>query len=92
MPSNHLARYIVGSNDPNLRHLAAHGHQSPGCVQKRPGHSSFSITMDNSCHWVPGEGREDLDAVLGGGLGGVALVPNPGENSPIIPYKKEISQ
>jgi len=72
-------------NPHDLRHtyatLLLMAHQSPDYVQKQLGHSSISITMDEYCHWVPGEGRGDLDAVLGGGLGGVALVPNPGINS-----------
>ena len=83
-------------NPHDLRHtyatLLLMAHQSPGYVQKQLGHSSISITMDEYCHWVPGEGRGDLDAVLGGGRGGVLLVPNPGENPPIFPHKKERPQ
>ena len=40
--------------------------QSPGYVQKQLGHTSIAITMDIYCHWIPGEGRSGVEAVLMG--------------------------
>ena len=32
------------------------------------GHSSISITLDIYCHWIPGEGRKNLEkSLLDGG-------------------------
>jgi integrase len=43
-------------------------HESPGYVQRQMGHSSITITMDIYCHWIPGEGRKNLEkALLAGG-------------------------
>jgi len=73
----------------DLRHtyatLLLMAHQSPGYVQKQLGHSSISITMDIYCHWIPGEGRNGLEAALGGENG----VPNPGENAHIFADMKK---
>lgn len=38
---------------------------SPAYVQKQLGHHSISMTVDTYGHWIPGEGRCDLDAALG---------------------------
>lgn len=55
-------------NPHDLRHTYASimlmAHQSPGYVQRQLGHSSISITMDIYCHWIPGEGRRDLEEAL----------------------------
>jgi integrase len=52
----------------DLRHTYATilliAHLSPGYVQKQLGHSSIKITMDVYCHWISGEGRDDLEKVL----------------------------
>lgn len=54
----------------DLRHTYASillmAHQSPGYVQKQLGHTSIRITMDIYCHWIPGEGRDGLEAALAG--------------------------
>lgn len=39
-------------------------HISPAYVQKQLGHSSISITVDRYGHWIPGEGRKNLDEAL----------------------------
>jgi integrase len=41
-------------------------HLSPAYVQHQLGHSSISITVDRYCHWIPGEGRGDLEGALRG--------------------------
>ena len=55
-------------NPHDLRHTYASillmAHLSPGYVQRQLGHSSISITMDIYCHWMPGEGRRDLETAL----------------------------
>ena len=52
----------------DLRHTYATillmAHISPAYVQKQLGHHSISMTVDIYGHWVPGEGRENLDMVL----------------------------
>ncbi len=49
----------------DLRHTYATillmSHKSPAYVQKQLGHHSIQITVDIYGHWVPGEGRENLD-------------------------------
>lgn len=54
----------------DLRHTCATillmDHYSPAYVQKQLGHSSITVTVDLHGHWIPGEGREDLDASLKG--------------------------
>ena len=40
---------------------------SPAYVQEQPGLSSTSITVDIYGHWIPGEGRAELEAALAGG-------------------------
>ena len=76
-------------NPHDLRHtyatLLLMAHQSPGYVQKQLGHSSISITMDIYCHWIPGEGRQGLEAALGG----ADFVPNRVRNSHIFAYMKK---
>ena len=37
---------------------------SPAYVQKQLGHSSIQITVDIYGHWMPGEGRQDLEEAL----------------------------
>jgi len=77
-------------NPHDLRHtyatLLLMAHQSPGYVQKQLGHSSFSITMDIYCHWIPGEGREGLEDAL---LGSESVVPNRVPNLHIFAYNKK---
>jgi integrase len=52
----------------DLRHTYATillmAHISPAYVQKQLGHHSISMTVDIYGHWIPGEGREQLDKVL----------------------------
>ena len=79
-------------NPHDLRHTYATillmAHQSPGYVQKQLGHSSIAITMDIYCHWIPGEGRQGLEAALGGG----DFVPNRVRKPHIFAYMKKRSQ
>lgn len=53
----------------DLRHtyatLLLMDHYSPAYVQKQLGHSSIEITIGTYGHWIPGEGRKDLDKTLG---------------------------
>ncbi|WP_280173696.1 tyrosine-type recombinase/integrase [Desulfatibacillum alkenivorans] len=55
-------------NPHDLRHTYATimlmAHQSPAYVQRQMGHSSFQITVDVYGHWIPGEGRRQLDEAL----------------------------
>jgi len=57
-------------NPHDLRHTYASillmAHESPGYVQKQLGHSSISVTMDIYCHWIPGQGRKNLETALMG--------------------------
>ena len=57
-------------NPHDLRHTYATitlmAHLSPAYVQHQLGHSSISITVDRYCHWIPGEGRGDLEGALRG--------------------------
>lgn len=52
----------------DLRHTYATillmAHISPAYVQKLLGHHSISMTVDIYGHWIPGEGRENLEKVL----------------------------
>lgn len=41
-------------------------HYSPAYVQKQLGHHSISMTVDIYGHWIPGEGKKDLDKTLRG--------------------------
>ncbi|NOQ18415.1 MAG: tyrosine-type recombinase/integrase [Desulfobacterales bacterium] len=72
-------------NPHDLRHTYATimlmAHQSPAYVQRQLGHSSYSITVDCYCHWIPGEGRADLEGALQG------RVRKPDPKSHIIAYK-----
>jgi integrase len=43
-------------------------HYSPAYVQKQLGHHSITVTVDIYGHWLPGEGRRDLDKTVRGGL------------------------
>jgi integrase len=76
-------------NPHDLRHTYATillmAHQSPAYVQKQLGHSSISITVDTYGHWVPGEGRNGLEAALLGD----DLVPNRVRKPHIIAYKRK---
>lgn len=38
----------------------------PVYVQHQLGHSSIAIRVDRYCHWIPGEGRGDLEGALRG--------------------------
>lgn len=53
----------------DLRHtyatLLLMDHYSPAYVQKQLGHSSIEITIGTYGHWIPGEGRKDLDETSG---------------------------
>jgi integrase len=57
-------------NPHDLRHtyatLLLMDHYSPAYVQKQLGHSSISITVDIYGHWIPGEGKMDLNQTLRG--------------------------
>lgn len=57
-------------NPHDLRHTYATilfmDHISPAYVQKQLGHSSISITVDLYGHWMPGEGKKDLEKALRG--------------------------
>ncbi len=61
-------------NPHDLRHTYATrllmAHQSPAYVQKQLGHHSIAMTVDTYGHWIPGEGRGQLDAALGGDVNG----------------------
>jgi len=54
----------------DLRHtyatLLLMEHYSPAYVQKQLGHYSIEMTVDTYGHWMPGEGRKDLDHALRG--------------------------
>jgi len=41
-------------------------HYSPAYVQKQLGHHSITMTVDIYGHWIPGEGKRDLDRDLRG--------------------------
>ena len=70
---------LKARNPHDLRHTYASillmAHESPGYVQRQLGHSSIQITMDIYCHWIPGQGRTNLERALLGpgevGSGGV---------------------
>jgi integrase len=55
----------------DLRHtyatLLLMDHYSPAYVQKQLGHHSITMTVDVYGHWIPGEGRKDLQKTLTGG-------------------------
>lgn len=55
----------------DLRHtyatLLLMDHYSPVYVQKQLGHHSITMTVDVYGHWIPGEGRRDLQKTLTGG-------------------------
>ena len=74
-------------NPHDLRHTYATrllmAHQSPAYVQKQLGHHSIAMTVDTYGHWIPGEGRGQLDAALGGDVGG-------GQNGDCVVRKKHI--
>lgn len=70
---------LAPRNPHDLRHTYATillmAHESPGYVQRQLGHSSIAITMDIYCHWIPGEGRKNLErALLGPSKGKGAVV------------------
>jgi len=54
----------------DLRHTYASSllmaHYSPVYVQKQLGHHSISMTCDVYGHWIPGEGKKNLDETLAG--------------------------
>ena len=41
-------------------------HYSPVDVQKQLGHHSITMTVDIYGHWIPGEGKKDLEQTLRG--------------------------
>lgn len=45
-------------------------HYSPVYVQKQLGHHSITMTVDTYGHWIPGEGKKDLDRALRGTVKG----------------------
>jgi integrase len=53
----------------DLRHTYASillmQHYSPA-YEKQLGHHSITMTVDTYGHWIPGEGKKDLDRTLGG--------------------------
>jgi integrase len=77
----------------DLRHTYATillmAHLSPGYVQKQLGHSSIKITMDVYCHWISGEGRDDLEKVLLGPNKTFSTSADDGPNPRIITYQKK---
>jgi len=52
----------------DLRHtyatLLLMDHYSPAYVQRQLGHASIGITVDTYGHWLPGEGKRDLEQTL----------------------------
>jgi len=52
----------------DLRHtyatLLLMDHYSPAYVQKQLGHHSITMTVDIYGHWLPGEGKKDLESTL----------------------------
>ncbi len=64
-----LARLRVRSPH-DLRHTYASlllmDHYSPAYVQKQLGHHSITMTCDIYGHWIPGEGKRNLDQTFGG--------------------------
>ncbi len=54
----------------DLRHtyatLLLMDHYSPAYVQKQLGHHSISMTVDTYGHWIPGEGKKNLEKTLRG--------------------------
>jgi integrase len=61
-------------------------HYSPAYVQKQLGHHSITMTVDTYGHWIPGEGKKDLDHVLRGNPRG----HGPREKDPKIAYLTKI--
>ena len=57
----------------DLRHtyatLLLMSHMSPAYVQKQLGHSSITMTVDIYSHWIPGQGRRNLDEIFSPGGG-----------------------
>ncbi|MDI6797854.1 MAG: site-specific integrase [Desulfatibacillaceae bacterium] len=57
----------------DLRHTYASimlmAHQSPAYLQRQLGHSSIKTTVDVYGHWIPGEGRRNLEEALNPGSG-----------------------
>jgi integrase len=55
----------------HLRHtyatLLLMDHVSPAYVQKQLGHHSITMTVDVYGHWIPGEGKPDLDGIFKAG-------------------------
>ncbi|MEN6467173.1 MAG: tyrosine-type recombinase/integrase [Syntrophaceae bacterium] len=53
----------------DLRHtyatLLLMAHISPAYVQKQLGHHSITMTVDVYGHWMPGEGKKDLEKICG---------------------------
>ena len=45
-------------------------HYSPAYIQKQLGHYSIEMTVDTYGHWIPGEGKGDLDHALRGTIKG----------------------
>jgi integrase len=57
-------------------------HYSPAYVQKQLGHHSITMTVDIYGHWIPGEGRKDLERAL--------LCVNPEKATGILPGLRRI--
>jgi integrase len=70
----------------DLRHtfatLLLMDHVSPAYVQRMLGHHSISMTVDIYGHWIPGEGRADLQKALRATT--VAPEGNPGNAGPDV--------
>jgi integrase len=66
----------------DLRHtyatLLLMAHISPAYVQKQLGHHSITMTVDTYGHWLPGEGRCDIDQALGAKTGKASSNRKPG--------------
>ena len=75
----------------DLRHayatLLLMDHYSPAYVQKQLGHHSISMTVDIYGHWIPGEGKKDLNKTLRGPKAhpGQTLTVITGAKSPQVP-------
>jgi integrase len=61
----------------DLRHtyatLLLMDHYSPAYVQKQLGHHSITMTVDIYGHWLPGEGKKDLESTLRCSVDGLEL-------------------
>lgn len=75
-------------NPHDLRHTYATillmDHWSPAYVQKQLGHHSITMTVDIYGHWIPGEGKRDLDQVLGSSTGDAKKSTSKGSEPKVV--------